>query len=174
MKNKIFSFKEVGFKFNVDAQIAGEAIETIQGQNGGKCKPEDVVATAQDVGNPLHSVFCWNDAEEAHKHRLHIARLLIGSIVVTYKHHEEVRANYSVKFIDSIDKENRAYIGVEEAVKPDYELQFRQEACNHLKVFIKRYQSFDYLQTEVQQVQLVVDKMQTQIDALEKAEAVTA
>lgn len=170
MKKLVYSFKENSIKFDVDAQVAGETIEAIKQKNGGQITPDDVIKEARDEDNPLHQVFDWDDASAANKQRLHIARLLIGSIVVTYKHHEAVRANYSVK-IGSItsDKEKRAYVGIEEAVKPDYEMQFRKEASNHLKVFCKRYESFDYLQTEVQQVRLLVDKMEAEIAAIECA-----
>jgi len=170
MKKMIYAFKENSIKFDVDAQLAGETIEAIKEKNCGQVTPDDVVSAARDEENPLHNVFDWDDASAANKQRLHIARLLIGSIVVTYKHHESVRANYSVKIGSATsDKEKRAYVGIEEATKPDYELQFRKEASNHLKVFCKRYESFDYLQTEVQQVRLLIDKMEAEIAAIEAA-----
>jgi len=170
MKNKVYSFKENSIKFDVDAQVAGETIEAIKQKHNGQVTPDDVVSEARDEDNPLHSVFDWDDASAANKQRLHIARLLIGSIVVTFKHHESVRANYSVKVGSATsDKEKRAYVGIEEAIKPDYELQFRKEASNHLKVFCKRYESFDYLQTEVQQVRLLIDKMEAEIEEIEAA-----
>jgi hypothetical protein len=170
---KIYSFKENTIKFNVNPQDAGEEIEKII-KKYGSCKPEDVVEVARDENNPLHNVFDWDDTSAANKYRLHIARILIGSITVTYKYHESVRANYSVKFIDSTDKENRAYVSIEEAVKPDYELQFRKEACNYLKVFCKRYESFDYLQTEVQNVRLIIDKMEAYNKSLEEEKELVA
>ena len=121
MKQKKFEFKENSIKFNVDAQIAGEALEAIKSNNNGQATPDDVIGVARDETNPLHEVFDWDDASAARKQRLHIARLLIGSIVVTFKHYEQTRANYSVK-VQSVteEKEKRAYVGVEEAVKPDF------------------------------------------------------
>lgn len=170
MKKMVYSFKEKSIKFNVDAQVAGETLEAMKKSNGGQITPEDVVNAARDEENPLHEVFDWNDASAAKAQRLHIARLLIGSIVVTFKHHESVRANYSVKVGSATsDKEKRAYVGIEEAIKPDYELQMRKEASNHLKVFAKRYEIFDYLQTEVQQVRLLIDKMEAEIEEIEAA-----
>ncbi len=168
MKKKIFSFKENTINFNVDAQIAGEIIEKIKKQNDGRCTPDDVVKVAQDPDNPLHGVFDWNDVSAANAHRRYVARILIGSLVITYKHHQEVRANFSVKYKAHEEKENRAYVGIEEAVKPDYELQFRQEAFNHLKIFVKRYQFFDYLQKEVKEVQSILDGMETAIAVMSK------
>ena len=168
MKNKVFAFKENSIKFAVSPQVAGEELEKLKSKNSGQVTPDDVVSAARDENNPLHEVFDWDDASAAKKQRLHIARLLIGSITVTYKHHEEVRANYSVKIGNvTDDKEKRAYVGVEEAVKPDYEMQFRKEASNHLKVFCKRYESFDYLKSEVQQVRLILDKMKNDIEFIE-------
>ena len=171
MKNKIFKFKENSIKFDVDPQVAGETIEVLKEKHDGQITPDDVIAAAKDEKNPLHPVFDWDDASAARKQRLHIARLLIGSIIITFRHHESVRANYSVK-IQSLTnkKDKRAYVGIEEAIKPSYELQFRNEACNHLKVFCKRYQSFDYLQADVQQIKLLIDKMQKKIDELELVE----
>lgn len=174
MKKQIFAYKENAIKFAVDAQVAGEELEKLKSKNCGQVTPDDVISVARDENNPLHEVFDWDDASAAKKQRLHIARLLIGSIVVTYKHHEEVRANYSVKIGNvTDDKEKRAYVGIEEAVKPDYEMQFRKEASNHLKVFCKRYESFDYLKTEVQQVRLIVDKMEAEIVLMECKEEAT-
>lgn len=164
---KVFSYKENSINFNVDAQIAGEAIEKIKEKNNGQVTPDDVVTVARMSTHPLHDIFDWNDASAAKSQRLHVARILIGSIVVTYKQHEAVRANYSVKYTTVDDKEKRAYVSIEEAVKPDYELQFRKEASNHLKVFCKRYESFDYLQSEVLKVRSLVDEMELKIKLIE-------
>lgn len=70
-------------RFNIEAQIAGEELEKIKGHNSGDLTPEMVVQAASQATSPLHGLFEWNDAKAAHQNRLHVAGILIKSIVVT-------------------------------------------------------------------------------------------
>lgn len=169
MSKPIYHFKETGIKFNVDAQVAGEEIERIKLANGNQVKPDNIIAEAKNPDNPLHNCFDWDDAIAANKHRLQIARVLIGSIVVTFQGYESIRCNYSVKIGDvSSEKQERTYVGVREAVNnPDFEEQFKSEALNLLKSFIKRYQIFPYLKHEVDLVSNIVETLSTKIESNE-------
>jgi hypothetical protein len=119
---KVYSYKENALNFNVDAQIAGEAIDAIRKENNGECDPETLVDISKNKNHPLHSIFDWNDESATRKQRIQMARQLIGSITVTFKHHEGTRAFISVKTTSPIEEdEKRTYIGVDEAVKPNYE-----------------------------------------------------
>jgi hypothetical protein len=168
-EEKVYSYKENTLAFNVDAATAGKAIEEFTEKHNGQCNPDVLVDEAKDENHPLHSVFDWDDASEAKKHRVQIARQLIGAITVTFKHYEGTRAFVSVKVGNvTDDKEKRTYVPVKEAAKPDYELQIREEASNWLKVFARRYQIHDYLSTEVQQVKLLIDKMEKDIECIKR------
>lgn len=55
-------------------------LDEIASRNGGRLRPEDVVADAKDEQSPLHDQFTWDDKRAAHKRRLDEARTLIHSV----------------------------------------------------------------------------------------------
>jgi len=68
-----------GFRYHVDAEVAGAEVKRIE-QKYGVCKPQCVVDESQPEDAPLHSEFEWDDAVAANEHRLEQARCLIRSI----------------------------------------------------------------------------------------------
>lgn len=70
-------------RFTIDPQVAGEELEKIKGHNSGDLTPEMVVSAATSPNSPLHAAFEWNNAKAAQQQRLHVAGLLIRSVVVT-------------------------------------------------------------------------------------------
>lgn len=74
-----------GRSFPVPAQVVGERLEQIRGNNpGDDISPAEVVEDARNPESPLHDVFDWNDETAAKKQREHRARqLLAATIVVT-------------------------------------------------------------------------------------------
>lgn len=56
--------------------------QEIMQKTGGFLSPEDVVKYAKNKKTALHSQFCWDDTEAAHKYRLHQAGDLIRSVKV--------------------------------------------------------------------------------------------
>lgn len=71
-----------GSRFEVDGQIAGEALDTIRETNGGILKPQIVVDESRPKSAPLHRCFEWNDARAANEHRKDEAAKLIRSVRV--------------------------------------------------------------------------------------------
>ena len=166
MKKKVFKFVDNTINWVVDAQTAGECIENIK-ERKGECTADDVLGEAKKEGHPLHEVFDWDNASAAHKHRIQMARQLIGAIDIIIEHRPATRAFVSVEVVKSDGEEKRGYITVEEAAKPEYEPQRRKEALNHLKVFVKRYTPCEYLATEVHQIQLLIDRMEGELMSME-------
>lgn len=50
----------------------------------GEVTPDELIEAARPEDSPLHDLFNWNDAEEAHKQRRHVARGLIRRFRIEY------------------------------------------------------------------------------------------
>lgn len=50
----------------------------------GELTPDELIEAARPEDSPLHSLFNWNDEEEAHKQRRHVARGLIRRFRIEY------------------------------------------------------------------------------------------
>jgi hypothetical protein len=71
-----------GSRVPVSAQVAGETLDDIAEQNGGRLVPRQVWRTAAPDNHPLHRCFEWNDAKCGLLYRDEQARRLIRSVVV--------------------------------------------------------------------------------------------
>lgn len=74
-------------------------LDSIAKKNRGRLSPESVVAFAADPKTALHECFTWDDEEEAHKWRLHVARNLI---------------RVTVRILPSVNKEFRAFVSLKQ------------------------------------------------------------
>lgn len=122
----IYQFKKeakIGVK-GLNAQTAGEELERIRIQNGGKLRPEDILNEASSKDSPLHPVFEWDDSRAARKYRIQQARRFLKAIVVVYEDNEVAPAFYNVSVNIEDDEGNeeteRFYQSAEVLVKrPD-------------------------------------------------------
>ncbi len=156
MKKEMVYKKDGFIDFAPGPQVIGEEIERLKKENDGRITPKDVVDSARDDSSPLHACFDWNDATAAEKQREQIARLLIKSYTIVIKHHIPVRQNFSVKTTQWNGKQERSYVGVKVATQNQFETQFKKEALDYLKSFVKRFQMFPYLSIEVDRVKNII------------------
>ncbi len=71
-----------GTRLTIDAQAAGDAIETLRVRSGGQVTPAQVVAAARSRRSVLHDAFEWDDTAAAASYREQQARQLIGALVI--------------------------------------------------------------------------------------------
>lgn len=79
MPKTIYQWKK-GARLRGDAQIVGEELESVGGEDFLNLTRPGVVAAARDAGSPLHSYFDWDDGLAAEKYRLEQAGYLMRGI----------------------------------------------------------------------------------------------
>jgi hypothetical protein len=148
-----------GARLSIDAQVAGERLETIRERNSGVLTPAAVVSDARDELSPLHTTFEWDDSRAADKYRETQAAYLIRSVVVVMRETEEkppaeVRAFVSV--IQHDEAEERSYTHVEVAMRdPHLRAQVISRAYSELQSWRKRYADLE----EFASVYSLIDEM---------------
>ncbi len=166
MRRKIvqsYEFRNSGkTKYSVDAQAVGEELEAISNKHG-TLNAHVVVKAAERKSSPLHSCFTWDDASAAEKHRLHEARMLIGSVMVVTQHVDEpVRAFHSVKVTTSNgddDTSERSYIPLDIALSDDgYRQQLLEQAARDLNSWRRKYGELQELYKFFSEAQRIIDK----------------
>lgn len=149
-------------KYSVDAQVVGEELEAITNKHG-TLNPHVVVKAAERKSSPLHKCFTWDDASAADKHRLHEARMLIGSVMVVTQHVDEpVRAFHSVKVTTSNgddDTSERSYVPLDIALSDDdYRRQILEQAARDLHTWRRKYGELRELHKFFSEAQRIIDK----------------
>ena len=136
-------------KTNVSARnrVLFAELEKIRKDSGGTLRPVDVVEAARDVKSPLHTRFCWDDTEAAHKYRLVQARQLITEItVITTVKHEPVPAYISITVDRRQPGGTIGYRAMSDVVRNKIlRRQMVADALNELQVVEKKYQQIQEL-----------------------------
>lgn len=144
--NRVYKWGNGG-GFGIPAQVAGERIDLIREQHGGRITPESVVEDASDENSPLHPAFCWDNDDAARKYRLWQARKLIACVTVTIEAAPQAgptRAFVSVRLND--DKEP-SYTTIEHAMGDDgLRDQLLNEAMREAKQWRRRYSQLKELE----------------------------
>jgi len=96
---------------NITTQIR-ERINDIAARNGGKIRPDDVVADARDPDSPLHDRFQWDVNKAAHAHWLDTARELIRAVRVTITTDTTVVSSVAYVRDPSVDADEQGYVSV--------------------------------------------------------------
>ena len=120
-------------------RTVSEELERIRIANGGLIRAETVVEVAQDEDSPLHSYFCWDDTEAAHKYRLWQARDLIRvEVTVLEKTNKSIRA-----YVSLLDdrKNGDGYRSIVDVLNdPDQRSALLRQALRSFEYFEERYQ----------------------------------
>ena len=143
MSTAIYTFRE-GSRFQKGASatphVVGERLEGLRQQAGGELTPAAVVNDARSPGSPLHSYFEWSDTEAAEQYRLHQARNLIRSVVVTYGNDLAAPKRSVVAFVNVKTAEAQFYNSTAAAM---YDREQRaivlRQAWQDLQAFRRRY-----------------------------------
>ena len=98
-----YRFKSWAQQLPIDPQTAGEHLEALSRQHGGRLTPDQVLADARKKRSPLHPCFEWDDTAAAEAYRLVQARFLMRTVVVIFETNDkepqerEIRAFVSLK-----------------------------------------------------------------------------
>lgn len=103
----------------------------IENARGGRLRPEDVLADAQDEDSPLHDQFQWDDQKAGHAWRIAQARELITSIKVTVT--TETRSVRSVCYVHdpSLPSGEQGYVSIRR-LQSDEEMT-RKALCDEFR-----------------------------------------
>jgi len=130
-------------QYPVEAQLAGEEIETIQ-RECGVCDAKTVVDRSRPKTSVLHECFEWKDGLAAEKWREQQARVLIGQIVrVNVESQEpEVRAFVCVSYKTEEEKQQNKYVSIDTALNDEeYRSQLFKKALDEIKYFQSKYRN---------------------------------
>lgn len=79
------------------SKLVADELRMICDSNGGLLLPEQVVDFARDPETALHSRFCWDDTEAAHRYRIEQARAVIrAEFIILPEAKQETRAYFHV------------------------------------------------------------------------------
>ena len=145
--------------YPVDAQVAGEFLDSIAKRDGG-ILPEVVVSESRNEEAVLHKCFEWNDDTAAEKYREGQARSLIKNLItVNIVRDEEklVPSFVSVKIAQHEDNDSRRYVSIETAMNNsamrDYVLQ---DALRELNSFRKKYRELQELSNIFDEIERLI------------------
>lgn len=127
----------------VSAQLAGEEIDKIREEVGGRLTPEAVIERARNKKHPLHNAFDWDDSIAAAKWRLDQAGNMIRAVVTVVdgkKDKGPVRAFVSV--VQS-EGEEPSYTTIGIAMSDDeMRRQVLGRALREAKQWKRRYEDY--------------------------------
>ena len=130
----------------VDAQTAGERLEFIRATKGGLLTAEDVVEDARPDGSPLHPAFEWDGAKAAEAWRIHQARDLIRSVIITLAPDESERPREVRAFVVVKQEQRQAYTATVVALADDaMRQQVVARALAEAQQWKRRYQELQEL-----------------------------
>ena len=145
--------------YPVDAQVAGEFLDSIAKRDGG-ILPEVVVSESRNEEAVLHKCFEWNDDTAAEKYREGQARSLIKNLItvnIVRGEEKPVPSFVSVKIAQHEDNDSRRYVSIETAMNNsamrDYVLQ---DALRELNSFRKKYRELQELSNIFDEIERLI------------------
>lgn len=149
IKVKVTYHWKEGSRLPIDAQAAGESLERLREDRGGRLTPDDVVISARPRRSPLHDAFEWDDSVAAKAHRLNQARYLLRSVEVVIRsdgYSGPRRQSRAFVVVSGNGDGDRSYTSVEVAMssKP-LRQQVLAQAWKELEEWRKRYEDYEEL-----------------------------
>ena len=139
---------------HVPAQVVGETLEQIEARSGA-LHPGAVVDEARPNASPLHPLFEWDDSNAAEKYRLHQARQVISSVVVSRVDNQEVAKPISA-FVNIIQNAEHGYVSTVSAMSDDEKRgQILRKAHADLLLWRNKYQALQ----EFSELFTVIDRV---------------
>lgn len=126
------------------AQIAGEALDELQHDEGGTLTPPVVVNAARPIAAPLHPLFEWDDVQAAERHREDQARHIISSIRIIQPRRDPRDEPQMIRaFVNLTEGTARGYVPLARVLESEDLLQQAiSQAAAELRAFEKRYAEF--------------------------------
>jgi hypothetical protein len=147
----------------VPAQVAGERLEKIRQDNGGKLEPEMVVDDSRPQEAPLHKAFEWDDAKAGELYRVDQAKQIIRHVVIQNVTEEGTAPTKPVRAFVSVQRDGeRSYTSMAHAMSDaDLRKQVLERAMSELQNWRSRYKDLQ----ELAQVYAAIDQTQETIKA---------
>lgn len=146
------------------AQVAGDTLETLQQENGGRLTPRVVVDAARPIDAALHPVFEWDDPKAADLYREDQARHIIGAIRIVQPKKDPREApqmfHAYVSLMEDVGGEKqRAYVPVARMFADEELLkQAIEQAAAELRAFEDRYREFDAIARAARQAREAIEQ----------------
>jgi hypothetical protein len=144
----VYRWKE-GSRLPVSAQVAGEHLERLQAQQGGRLTPLDVVRDARKRSSPLHPAFEWDDSKAAAIYREERARYILRSLVVVIATREPDKgeADCPVRAFVNVERDSESFYTPTVTALSDEELrrQVLEDALRELHVWEQKYRDLKEL-----------------------------
>lgn len=145
----------------IDPEKAHAALESIRTKTEG-LRDDEIVQAARPKNHTLHNWFEWDDGEAAKEHRRAQARLLIRSLVVTYKETPEVKVRvYEVeKKSRPCDKQRTVYSTTEEVLSnPESRDRLIAAAIKSAMEFRARFKNLHELDSIIEAIEKTLEKL---------------
>lgn len=132
-----------------EPSVVGEALETLQQENGGRITARVVVDAARPIESPLHSCFEWDDVRAAELHREDQARHVINSIRIVQRSDDPKKEPQLIRAYVNLeetvgDETQRAYLPMARVFNDaDLLQQAIRRAASELRAFEDKYAEFD-------------------------------
>jgi hypothetical protein len=127
-------------------------LDKLEKKYNGRLNPHDIVREAEDMTNPLHGWFDWNDETASEKWRVHQARLLLNSIKIKVQFEDgfkEYKKYLNVTFVSTNGKKkvNNFYMD-SKAVMNDEQLknQVITKAVREAEYWQRAYNDYQELE----------------------------
>ncbi len=124
----------------VDAQTAGEYIESLADEQGFVDRDE-IVAAAADRRSPLNPCFEWDDAKAAKNYRHRQAKSLVANLVI--KKRNKATKTKAFVFVNPEKHAKRMVMSIDRAMQlPTMREQVLQQAYRELRKWADRYAGY--------------------------------
>jgi len=157
-----------GARFSIsDAQILGEELEkiAIKHKLGGKrtVPAKILLKEATSSKSRLHRFFSWDDASEAHKNRLWVARQYLSHLTVIIEDVEVPaysNGHYQIVTEDEEEKTIRTYMNTEDAMSTkETRAVLLKEALDHIRSMRSRFARFKRLANIFKNAELQIERL---------------
>lgn len=135
-----------GFKYSLDANVAGAVVEEVERENG-IVTPDAFLNKARADDSPIHSMFTWDDSVAAEKYRLQEARNIIRCLSVTIIKSDDAPKSYTA-YVNIAEKKNEGkYLNINDAFEDDDTRSIvLGRALKELEAFANKYSLLEELE----------------------------
>lgn len=132
------------YKYSVDANVVGKALEDIEKEKG-EITAEYLLEKATPEDSELHELFEWDNETAAGAWRLHQARQIIGAVAVVYE--EDKKEPITTRAFVNVGEVHKAsFITTAKAMSnEDTRSIVLDHALNELKAFRTKYAGLNEL-----------------------------
>ena len=150
----VYSWKD--YKYAISADTVGKQFEEIE-KRYGSVTSENVLNTAKDTKNPIHSLCEWDDSVAANNYRLQQASKIICNLSVELetKEHQIITRAY----VDVSENKKGSFINVVSAFEnQDTKAIVLQRALQELITFKNKYKNLNELSMVISSIDKFIEK----------------